>query len=177
MTIFNRMSDYSTGNSRVYEKESQIYNEIIQQIEKIFGLLENKIDSDDILDYVFELNGEKFSLKSLKDYIQMKRKIILRNNDGDIQRLISELNNYYEIMKYKIKDKLLQNKEYDDIQECLYKINGLIYSNLIYEPLKKYTSSNIIEKKWTLEELEKLKNDIYNRKVSIQQYLSKLPKR
>ena len=179
MSIFNKIIDFGTGKSYSYEKELKVYNDISQEIEKIFQVLSKYMTSEKINNFVFEINNEPFTLNSLKNYIIMQRNRLRKSelNRNELIELLKELNDYYILIENEIKNNLLLDKECIDLQECQLKINRLIYNNLICEPLKSYNTSNLKNRQWSQKELNDLKDKIFNQKVVIIEYLSKVNKK
>lgn len=179
MSIFNKLIDFGTGRSYTYEKELKVYNDISQEIEKIFQILSNYMTSEKISNFIFEINDNKFTLNSLENYIIMQRNR-LKKSETDIIELtefLKQLNDYYIFIENEIKDKLLCDKECIDLQECQAKINKLIYNNLICEPLKSYNTHDLNDRQWSQKELNDLKDKIFNQKLVIIEYLSKVNKK
>ena len=67
MDILKKITNWATGNSISFEKEDEIYEEVVKDINIINDLLDVLIENDDIT-----LRYNQISMKSMKAFQQIK---------------------------------------------------------------------------------------------------------
>lgn len=177
MDLLLKFSDFVTGKSIIYKKENEIYDNLILKLDAI------EINLNDILNNIdfLEENGinEKIikDFKNLKLIISYEKKRLIDINDVKVKQENIEKIKKYEIQLLELikllKNEILNSSEIMDIYQKIQEINVIIYNNILLEGFKKFNFPNIIQKKWTHEELLQLRNDIYERKSKIIQYIIK----
>lgn len=178
MRLLNKLYDWATNNSYDFQQEEDTYEIIIEEINTINNLIDEEIKRDESGKYAFNYRSGKMSLSSLQDYIQIKRKqLIYAKTKGDqnrINREIAEMQKDYLIFYEQLRDYLLQLKELYEIQKYVTKINGEIYQHANLETFYNFIQKDMLSKKWTMSELEKLRQAIAERREKIIPYLGKM---
>lgn len=176
MNIFKRMIDWATDKGNSFSKENDVYEDIISNMDDIESYM-NYIISDNVLSDLFPGESLIIDFLSIDSVIEFQKKSMARaKNQAELDKIKREIRRL-EIMKErllkKIKNLILKSDSIDDINESNRKMNSIIYQNLILEALKSYAGMNV-SKKWTVDELEELRNRISQRRTEIIPYLGEI---
>lgn len=178
MGLLDKIYDWATNRSNDFQQEDDTYEVIIKEIDAITNLIEEEIKNDEAGKYLVNYHSGEMSLASIQDYIQVKRKQLVytksKEEQNRINREIAELQKEYLIFYEQLRDYLLQLKELYEIQEHVTKINGEIYRHANLETFYNFIKKDMLSKKWTMSELEKLRQAIAERREKIIPYLGKI---
>lgn len=165
--MFKRINDLVTGNSVNFSKENDSYSEAISECDAMYDLSKLLFNDPKALDYTFRVHGQNIDIHSFRYMVDRSKKNL---SSSDIRKLEIE----YQACCEELQNIFLQLEEWDEIQEHTAKLNRIIYQNASYEAYQPFVSSKLPTKKWTLEEMEKLKKLIAIRRQVIIPYLGRL---
>ena len=176
MDILKKITNWATGNSISFEKEDEIYEEVVKDINIINDLLDVLIENDDIT-----LRYNQISMKSMKAFQQIKIRSLGNVKMDSERKIISQEIQLLEIKIQKLveelKNEMLQDMEIYEIQERISSINHTIYHNIQMPAFESFRGENVIEKKWNQIQLNELRNRIAIRRQTLISYLADVNKR
>lgn len=188
MRIFNfvkaSITDWATGNSQSYEKEINIYDELIDLISRTDQILDEIIAKGNFSDEwaVFKIKNDKYTLPFLNAYINDLMKNYTLNSDNYEEKIkqfeyINQLQEIYEKTEFKIKTLLVNNvlryEEMDELYWNLIEIKKLLISNMNLTAIQK-SGFRPQEQLPKYEDINHLKILIAERKSDIIPYLGKI---
>lgn len=172
MKIFKKIADWATNNSATYEKEIDIYSQLLQEIERIDENLDFVLQNWEILE---ELEIDSILKKNYREtqiLVEYNKKNVLAKKNA-LEEL-RKINEYIEKITYQIKDAILLEKSIEEIQNGITKINVLIFQNPLLKAFQNLDVRNIFEKKWKQVDFEELKRRIAERKSEIIPYMGEI---
>lgn len=173
MKIFNKISDWATNNSVNYSKENSVYDNVTSEIDKLNENINFVINSELLYDY-FSEEEQVINFLNCKIDLEMKKNLLKKSKSDNYNKIFAEIKKIeeeYRMLLKKIKNLILKDDRITDIQKSAFEINSIIYRNVLLEALKPFFETDIIYKKWTIEELENLRNTIAKRRTVILPYL------
>ncbi len=177
MNILKKISNWSTNNFENYQNENRVYDEIVGEMENLDDLL-NVIATDV---YMIEAVGldEKvdMSLFQNKLIIDFKRKSLIKASLEEQKAIIKEiacLQQEYDQFLDELKNLILASNRFIEIQNSTSKINALISHHVLLEAFKPFYVEEMMQKVWTLEDLQLLRNKIAERRTILIPYLAEM---
>lgn len=172
MKIFKKIADWATNNYASYEKEIDIYSQILQEIERIDQNLDFVLQNWEILD---ELEIDPILKKNYRDtqiLVEYNKKNAMAKKNA-LEEL-RKINEYIKKITYQIKDAILLENSIEEILNGIAKINILIFQNPLLKAFQNLDVRNIFEKKWKQIDFEELKRRIAERKSEIIPYMGEI---
>lgn len=174
MKLFKKMADWASGNFEKFEKENQVYTNVMNELDNITTTLNTLVENYSLLqatELKDDLLRDLVNVQSALAFQKNRMKTATSIEQQKIMLEIQKLKLQYEEIILKIKNALLKNFGITEILQSTYNINGEIYRNPLFQPFQEFHNKNIIQKKWTVEELDKLSNNIGIRRSEIIPYL------
>lgn len=174
MKWWNKVIDFPTGNNRSYQKEMAAYDAVLDEMDTIEDLLECLVSEDALEEYPDLYQKREIRLKATKDAISMYQKGVARaSGEAERNRLrkeIEKLKKSYKKMYDDLKDELLLSGSITELNECLSKMESIIYKHANLEAFQDFLD----QEEWEMADLENLRNSIGIRKAEIIPYLGRM---
>ncbi len=176
MSVLKKITNWATGNSISFEKENEVYEEIVKDINNINNLLDDLILDDEMM-----LRYNQLSIKSMRNFqkikIQSSSHAKMTSERNDILQEIKLLEIEIQKLVEELKDKMLQDMELYEVQEIISSINYTIYHNIHMPAFESFIGENMMDKKWNQLQLNELRNSIAIRRQTLIPQLVDINKR
>lgn len=170
MKIFKGIVNWATDNITLYEKENNVYIQILKEIDRIDQNLDFILQDLELLE---ELEIDPVLKKNYKEaqiLIEYNKKIAIINRKQVLEEL-RKIDENLKKIRTQIKDAVLLENSIEEIQKGIIQINVLIYQNSLLKAFRNLDVQNILKYKWTQNDFDELKKEIAERKSKIIPYL------